>query len=98
MSSQRFLRGPDEADGVAAPMGAARDPIGGVPLDRLYLTPRKYVFDDPDVLVEDDQVARLRDVSRTDGLRATGPLSPAVQRIDRSRSVAVLSDRDAPLA
>src|SRR3954468_13849894 len=98
MSSQESLRGSDEPDGIAARVGATRDPIGGVPLDRLYLTPRKYVFDDADVLVEDDQVARLRDVSRTDGLRATRPLSPAVQRVDRSRPVATLSDRHARLA
>src|SRR3954471_16484373 len=70
--------GTDEADRIAAGVRPPRDPVRGVPLDRLYLTPRKYVLDDPDVLVEDDQVAGLRHVARAGRVTAPRLVGPGV--------------------
>src|SRR3712207_277554 len=53
----RASAGAHEADRLAARMGAARDTVGGVALDRLDAAVGQHVLDDADVLVEDDQVA-----------------------------------------
>src|SRR3954469_2492621 len=89
-SPERSSRRADEADRVAARMGAARDAVGGVALDRLDRAVGLDVLDDADVLVEDDQVTRLGRVRRRSGLGATGALRPRVDGVDGARTGATV--------
>src|SRR3954452_8472433 len=83
----------DEPDGVAGLMDPLGDAVGGVALDRLDLTARQHGLDEADVLVEDDEVARLRLLP---GAGAVGPavlLGPRVELVDRAEALAVRAER-----
>src|SRR3954449_9048811 len=97
MSTQRFLSGTDEADGLSRRVRTPRHLIRGVALDRLDLTAREHVLDDADVLVEDDQVAWLRHVARARRGRAATALGPGVESVDGAEALAVVADRHARL-
>src|SRR5207248_2535707 len=70
----------------------------GVALDRADLAVRIHALHEADVLVEDDQVAGLRRVTRGSGVGAAGPLSPGVEGIDGAEALALVAERSSRLA
>src|SRR4051812_15163553 len=76
-------------------MDAAGHAVGRVALDRLDAAVGTDGLDDADVLVPDDEVARLGVLAGGRRDRAPALLRPRVQRIDRAEALAVVADRDA---
>src|SRR5436305_8293500 len=83
----------DESDGVARRVDPLRDAVGGIPLDRLDLAARQHGLDEPDVLVEDDEVARLGLLPGAGGVGPAVLLGPRVELVDRAEALAVRAER-----
>src|SRR3954447_8306769 len=88
----------DEADGVAGRVYAARHLIARVALDGVNLPVRVHALHDADVLVEDDQVARLGRAPGVGRIRTAGALRPGIERIDGTEALALVANRGAGLA
>src|SRR3954470_2499901 len=86
------------ADRVALPVDATGHAVRGVALDRLDAAVGLDGLDDADVLVPDDEVARLRVLPGRGRDRAAGLLRPGVQRVDGAEALAVVADGDAGAA
>src|SRR3954467_79749 len=98
MSTEEYLTGSHVAHGLARAVPSARGLVRGVSLDRLDLAARKHVLDDPDVLVEHDQVARPRHVAVAVRWSAPAALRPRVESVDGAEALAVIAHRHAGLA
>src|SRR3954453_9900222 len=86
------------ADRVALPVDATGHAVRRVALDRLDAAVGLDGLDDADVLVPDDEIARLRVLAGGRGDGAAALLRPRVQRVDRAEALAVVADGDAGLA
>lgn len=79
-------------------MHIAGNSVGGIALDRLNSAIGQDPLDDPDVLVEDDQVARARRGARDVRHRTAGALRPRIELVDGAEALAVVAERHARLA
>src|SRR3954466_5419246 len=96
-------RGLSQADvtdraAAVAPVGAAAHLVGRVALDRGDRAVGADRLDDADVLVPDDQVARLRGDAGAVRDRLAGLLGPRVHIVDAAEALASVAQGDARLA
>src|SRR5213595_3718969 len=79
-------------------MHAARDLVARVALDRVDLPVRVNAFHQSNVLMEDNEVARLGRPAGPGLIGAAGVLRPGVQSVDRAEALALVAQRRAGLA